>query len=114
MPSPMSDRPNRYEVCSLAFSGIAVAAHRAVLRTFSVCARAAAILLALLGSDEPNGPLERLGWHHQLAQRIEDLLELNARVSAESVMGQFQPVRLHLKLLQPLRQIDVQARCLAQ
>jgi hypothetical protein len=49
-------------------------------------------------------PLGRIGWRHQFKQRIEDLLELGARVAAEGVVVDGQGFGLVLKLGQPLGQ----------
>lgn len=37
----------------------------------------------VVGVDEPDGPLRRIGRRHQIAQRIDGLLELIARNAAK-------------------------------
>jgi hypothetical protein len=46
------------------------------------CLLAALVLVA----DESNRPLGRIGWRHEFAKRVKDLLELVACVAAESVV----------------------------
>ena len=41
------------------------------------------LLPLVLGRDEPDRPLGRIGRRHEFAQRVEDLLELVARVATE-------------------------------
>ena len=55
----------------------------------------------VLGRDEPNRPLGQIGRRHQLAQRLEDLLEVIARVAAEGVVVHGQRLGLVFKLVQP-------------
>lgn len=55
------------------------------------CSRS--LLAALvLGLDEPDRPLRRIGRRHEFAQCVEDLLELVARVAAEGVVAHGQGV----------------------
>ena len=60
---------------------------RASELSLAFCPRS--LLAALFfGIDEPNRPLGRIGWRHELAQGVEDLLEVGSVVSAEGVVVQ--------------------------
>ena len=66
---------------------------------------ASALALLVLMRDEADGPLGRLGRRHQLAQRVEHLLELVARVAAEGVVVLGQRLGLVFEFGQALGQV---------
>ena len=56
---------------------------------------------------KPDGPFRRIGWRHQLAQRIKHLLELRPRIAAKGVVRHGQRFRLVLQFGQLLGQVLV-------
>ena len=51
--------------------------------TLPFCLRRGLLAALVLRRDEPDRPLGRIGWRHELAQGLEDFSELLARVAAE-------------------------------
>ena len=46
------------------------------------------LLALVLWRDEPNRPLGRIGWRHELVDRLDELLELIAGIPTEGVVRQ--------------------------
>ena len=66
---------------------------------------ATSLLALVLGADEPDRPLGRIGRRHEFAQGVEDLSELVAGVAAEGVVVLGQRFGLVFQLGQPLGQV---------
>jgi hypothetical protein len=79
------------------------------------CFPAAGLFAALvLGIDEPDRPLGRIGRHHEFAQGVEDVFELSAGVAAEGVVAHGRCLGLVFELGQLLGQVRVQGAGLLQ
>ena len=72
------------------------------------------LLTLVLGVDEPDRPLGRIGRRHEFAQGVEDLLQLIARVAAEGVVAHGQRLGLVFEFRQPLGQVTVRCGQFAQ
>src|ERR1700754_3910391 len=76
--------------------------------------RQALLAVLVLRPDEPDRPLGRIWRCHEFAQRVENLLELGPRVAAEGVVAHGEGLSLLLQLVEPLGQLAVRGRELAQ
>lgn len=72
------------------------------------------LLASVFVRNKPDRTLGRIGRSHEIAQGIEDLLELNTRISAEGVVPHGQRLGLLLQGVKPLGQVTVTQRELAQ
>lgn len=55
-------------------------------------------VLLVLGRDEPDRPLGRIGRGGEFTHGIEQLAQLQPGVAAEGIVGELQRFRLHLQL----------------